>query len=199
MTTPLYFQSAAAFRAWLDEHHASESELVVGFYKKGATKKGLTYKEAVDEALCFGWIDGVLRRVDDERFMQRFSPRKPKSTWSAINIARVEELTKLGRMTKAGLAAFARRDEKRSRIYAYENRDRTLDPAYETRFRAKKKAWAFFEAQPPWYRRTSAYWVMNAKKEETRDRRFETLVADSQAGRRIKHLISPTGKPATKQ
>jgi uncharacterized protein YdeI (YjbR/CyaY-like superfamily) len=191
---PRFFSSAEDFRAWLTEHHATETELVLGFYKKSAKKRGMTYLEAVLESLCFGWIDGVLRRLDDERFEQRYTPRKPKSTWSKINIARVAELTKLGRMTPAGLAAFERREDARSGIYAYENRDKGLDPAFETRFRAKKKAWAFYESQPPWYRRTSAYWVMNAKKEDTRERRFETLVEDSLAGRRIKHLISPTGK-----
>ena len=194
MTPPRFFATAAAFRAWLEQHHDEHTELLVGFYKKGATKKGIGYKEAVDEALCFGWIDGVVRRLDDERYTHRFSPRKPRSIWSAINIARVAELTEQQRMTPAGLAAFARRDEGRSRVYAYENHTRTLDPAFEERFRAKKKAWAYFEAQAPWYRHNVTYWVMSAKKEETRERRFAELLADSQAGRRIKRLIAPTGK-----
>jgi uncharacterized protein YdeI (YjbR/CyaY-like superfamily) len=170
------FGNGAAFRAWLKRNHASKKELVVKLYKVHAKEKGLTYKDALDEALCFGWIDGVRRGGDDESHNIRFTPRAARSTWSAVNIKRVQELEAAGRMHESGLAAFSRRSEARSGIYAYENRQTELSAAYEKRFRAKKSAWDFFQAQAPWYRRTSIYWVMSAKKEETRERRLATLI-----------------------
>jgi uncharacterized protein YdeI (YjbR/CyaY-like superfamily) len=183
---PTYFATAAAFRAWLEANQASSTELLVGFYKKGSGKPSITWPESVDEALCFGWIDGVRRSVDDERYTIRFTPRKARSTWSAVNIKRVDELTKLGRMRPAGLAAFERREAARSQIYAYEQRsEAALDDDAERAFRANAKAWTFFEAQPPWYRRTAIYWVMTAKQEPTRRRRLATLIEDSAHGRRI--------------
>ena len=194
--SPKYFATPAALRKWLEAHHATSTELLVGFYKVGSGKPSITWPESVDEALCFGWIDGVRRTVDDERYTIRFTPRKPRSTWSAINIKRVDELTKLGRMHPAGLAAFARREEVRSQIYAYEQRaEAAFGDDFEREFRANEKAWAFFQAQAPWYRRTATYWVMTAKTEETRRRRLATLIADSAHGNRIARLTSPKRPP----
>jgi uncharacterized protein YdeI (YjbR/CyaY-like superfamily) len=189
---PKYFATPAAFRAWLEANHAASTELLVGFHKKGSGKPSITWPESVDEALCFGWIDGVRRTVDDERYTIRFTPRKARSTWSAVNIKRVAALTKLGRMQAAGLEAFARREAARSQIYAYEQRfEAALDDAGERAFRANERAWTFFQAQPPWYRRTAIYWVMTAKQEATRRRRLATLIDDSAHERTIKHLTRP--------
>ena len=182
---PIYFASAMEFRKWLAVHHAAEKELLVGFHRKGSGKPSLTWPESVDEALCFGWIDGVRKRVDQTRYTIRFSPRRKTSIWSAINIARVEALKGEGRMAPAGLAAFARRDEKRSAIYSYENRPRELAPEYRRLLKRDKAAWEFFESQPPSYRRLCAFWVMSAKKEETRQKRLARLLEFSSAGKRV--------------
>lgn len=188
----IYFESPAAFREWLEAHHVVETELVVGFHKRASGRPSMTWPESVDEALCFGWIDGVRRRVDEDRYTIRFTPRRPTSIWSAINIGRVAVLTGLGRMRPAGVQAFERRTDKRSSIYAYERRNvAALDEASEARFRRKKKAWAFFEAQAPWYRRTATHWVISAKREETREKRLAKLIDDSANGRRIARL-TPT-------
>jgi uncharacterized protein YdeI (YjbR/CyaY-like superfamily) len=184
-TTAIYFRSPAEFRKWLAAHHATETELLVGFHRKGTGRPSLTWPESVDEALCFGWIDGVRKRVDEMRYTIRFTPRRKTSIWSAINIARVAELSRLGRMKPAGVKAFQARDEKRSAIYAYENRPKALAPAYEKVLRRDKAAWAFFQAQPPSYRKLAAFWVMSARKEETRQKRLARLIADSAAGKRI--------------
>jgi uncharacterized protein YdeI (YjbR/CyaY-like superfamily) len=180
-----FFASPAAFRKWLEKNHDKASELMVGFYKKDSGKPSITWPESVDQALCFGWIDGVRRRIDDVSYSIRFTPRKRTSTWSAINIARVAELTKLGLMQPAGLRAFEQRRDDKSAIYAYENAVRTLDPADEKKFRANRKAWQFFNAQPPSYRRVSIYWITSAKREETRARRLATLIDDSANGQRL--------------
>jgi uncharacterized protein YdeI (YjbR/CyaY-like superfamily) len=193
MTEPTFFRSAAEWHAWLKKNHATANELLVGFHKVATGKGGLTYQEALDEALAFGWIDGH-RRGGAEHWTIRFSPRQPKSIWSAINIRRVGELTTLGRMHPAGLKAFAARDPARQQRYSGENRNVALAPDYEKQFRADEKAWAWFEAMPPSYRRPATWWVMSAQKEETRQRRLATLIADSAAGRKIKPLTSP-GKP----
>jgi Uncharacterized protein conserved in bacteria len=189
---PVFFASSSEFRRWLETNHASAPELWVGFWKAHTAKGGLTYEQAVEESLCFGWIDGLVRRHDESAYMQRFTPRRPKSIWSAINVKKVEALRKAGRMAPAGLEAFAARDPKRSSVYSFENREVILDSAYEKRFRARKKAWAFFEKQPPGYRRLAAHWVMSAKREETRERRLAQLVADSALGTRV---ASIAGKP----
>jgi uncharacterized protein YdeI (YjbR/CyaY-like superfamily) len=181
----LFFESPAAFRKWLEKNHASAMELLVGFHKKDSGKPSMTWPESVDQALCFGWIDGVRRRIDDVSYSIRFSPRKPVSNWSAINIARVAELTKLGLMRPAGLRAFEKRREDKSSIYAYENAVRTLDPADEKKFRANRKAWQFFNAQAPSYRRVCVYWITSAKREETHARRLATLIDDSANGRKV--------------
>lgn len=195
---PTFFATPEDFRAWLQAHHDRESELLVGFYKKGSGRPSITWPESVDEALCYGWIDGIRRNAGEDAYTIRFTPRKKKSTWSAVNIARVAELTKLGRMQPAGLKAFDAREESNSRIYAYENRDKiSLDPAMEERFRANEKAWNFFQAQPPGYRKTAVFYVMSAKQDATRQRRLDQLIADSAAGNRIAQFVSPKAKKAT--
>ena len=182
----LYFETAAEFRAWLVKHHATATELGVVLHKKGSGKATMTWSDAVDQALCFGWIDGVARRLDESARVQRFTPRKPRSNWSAVNIKKVEELTARGLMRPAGLAAFARRTEARSGVYSYENRHlATLDAEREATFRATPGAWSFFSSQPPSYRQTLIYWVMNAKREETRAKRLEKLIEASAGGRRL--------------
>ena len=188
MTEPIFFPTPAAWRAWLQEHHADTAELLVGFYKKDSGRPSITWPESVDEALCFGWIDGVRRRIDDASYSIRFTPRKRSSIWSAVNIKRVGELIDLGLMNPAGLRAFEQRTEAKSSIYAYEQEKHELDPAYEQQFRANISAWAFFESQPPWYRRTAIHWVTSAKKEETRLKRLATLIEDSAQERTIAQL-----------
>jgi len=182
---PTFFPTPAAFRKWLETNHASAAELLVGFYKRDSGKPSITWPESVDQALCFGWIDGVRRRIDDVSYSIRFTPRKQISSWSAINIARVAELTKLGLMRPAGLRAFEQRRKDKSAIYSYENAVRTFDPSDEKTFRANRKAWQFFNAQAPSYRRVCIYWVTSAKKEETRARRLATLISDSTNGERV--------------
>jgi uncharacterized protein YdeI (YjbR/CyaY-like superfamily) len=189
---PIFFETPADFRAWLEEHHADRSELLVGFHKKGTGRRSLTWPESVDQALCFGWIDGVRRSLGEHSYTIRFTPRKARSTWSAINIKRAGELIEAGLMEPAGLAAFERRSDDRSRVYAYEQRKQAkLDPAAEKEFRADRRAWAFFSEQAPWYRRNATYWVISAKREETRRKRLKTLIEDSAAGRTLAHLTRP--------
>ena len=194
---PTFFATPDDFRAWLQEHHETESELLVGFHKKGSGRPSITWPQSVDQALCFGWIDGVRRRIDDDSYSIRFTPRKARSTWSAFNVKRVGELTAEGLMRPAGLAAFERRSDDRTAIYSYEQRKTaTLEPEQEQRFKANKKAWEWFQAQPPSYRRTATYWVISAKKAETRQRRLERLIADSAAGRTIPPLTPRRGSAA---
>ncbi len=182
---PTFFATPALFWAWLKKHHKTAGELLVGFYKKDSGKPSVTWPESVDEALCFGWIDGVRKSIDDKAYTIRFTPRRHGSIWSAVNIIRVGGLTKSGLMQPAGIAAFERRDEKKSAIYAYEQRKTTVfDPAYERKFRANKRAWAFFEAQPPWYQRVVRYRVMSAKSEDTRLRRLQTVIDAAANGKR---------------
>jgi len=170
------FRTPAAFRSWLEKHHKTSNELVVRCFKTHAAHLGLTYKQALDEALCFGWIDGIRRSVDEDSFSTRFTPRKPRSIWSRVNIGHVERLIRERRMTRAGLDAFAARDEKRTAVYSFENRPKELSPDLAKRFRASKAAWEFFEEQAPSYRRTTTFWIMSAKQEETRLRRLEALM-----------------------
>jgi uncharacterized protein YdeI (YjbR/CyaY-like superfamily) len=180
--------SPAEFRAWLEEHHASTTEMVVRCRKVQAARKGLTYREALDEALCIGWIDGVRRSVDAASFSVRFSPRRPKSAWSTVNITRFGQLQEEGRVHPAGLAAFQARVKTQ---YSYENRPQALAPAYVRKFRANPRAWRFFEAQPPWYRRTCAFWVMSAKQPETREKRLARLIVTSERQKGIPPLKVP--------
>jgi uncharacterized protein YdeI (YjbR/CyaY-like superfamily) len=181
---PRFFKTPAEFRAWLDRNHDRASELFVGFRKKHSTKPSITYSEAVEEALCFGWIDGVTRRVDDDSYAIRFTPRRPGSAWSKINVQRVEELTKRRRMKPAGRAAFMARDPGKPG-YSYEDAPKKLSRTYERELRATPKAWEFFQEQPPGYRRVASYSVMSAKKEVTRRRRLVKLIEESAAGRRL--------------
>ena len=186
---PRFFATAEEFRAWLEEHHADETELWVGYCKKGSGRPSMTWPESVDEALCFGWIDGVRKSIDAESYANRFTPRRARSTWSAVNIRRVRELEALGRMRPAGLKAFAERAEERSGIYAYEQRaGAELGAEFEGLFRANEPAWAWFQAQPAGYRKTATWWVVSAKKEETRRKRLATLIEDSAHGRTIRPL-----------
>jgi uncharacterized protein YdeI (YjbR/CyaY-like superfamily) len=183
--TPRFFRNAKAFHDWLDRHHATDKELIVGFHKKDSGKPSITYQEALDEALAYGWIDGVRRSVDTDSYSIRFTPRKPRSIWSAVNVKRVGELIEAGRMTDAGMAAFAKRDEKRTAIYSYERETAKLSAAETKAFKADKKAWEFFEAQPPGYKRLMTHRVVSAKKPETRARRLEMLMEYSRNGTRI--------------
>jgi len=190
---PRFFATPEAFRAWLEEHHETATELWVGLYKKGSGRPSITWPEAVDEALCFGWIDSVRRSIDDDSYVNRFTPRKPDSNWSAVNARRVGELMKQGRMRPAGLEAFRRRTVDKTAIYSFEQRhEAKLDPAFERRFHSDREAWDWFQAQPNEYRTNSVYWVMSAKKQETRERRLAALIEDSAKRRTIGPLTRPS-------
>jgi uncharacterized protein YdeI (YjbR/CyaY-like superfamily) len=190
---PRFFVTPEDFRSWLEGHHANATEVLVGFHKKGTGRPTLTWTESVREALCFGWIDGIRRSLDDERYTIRFTPRRPGSIWSARNVSHVEELIREGRMTAAGLAAYEARRPERTGIYSFEQRQAArLDKAQEAEFRASPEAWAFFESQPPSYRQVAVYWVVSAKRPETRARRLAKLIEDSAAGRRLAQLAPPS-------
>jgi uncharacterized protein YdeI (YjbR/CyaY-like superfamily) len=194
-----FFQSASDFRGWLDKYHRKVDELWVGFYKRSSGKRSITYPESVDEALCYGWIDGVRRSVGASAYAVRFTPRKPASQWSALNIKRARALAAAGQMSAAGLRAIdAAQDQARTYSYA-QRRTARLDEALERLFRANRKAWDFFVAQPPWYRRTSIFWVTSAKQEETRRRRLSALISDSQRGQWVKPLRRPGPKGEEKK
>jgi uncharacterized protein YdeI (YjbR/CyaY-like superfamily) len=184
---PIFFESPQEFYNWLEQHHETESEVYVGYWKKHTGKSSLTWSEAVDQALCFGWIDGRLNRIDDERHMQRFTPRRNGSNWSNVNVQKVAKLKEAGLMRPAGLAAFERRSDDKTGVYSFE-RETELAPEYEARLRANPAAAEYFDSRPPWYRRTAIHLVMSAKREETRERRLAQLIADSAAGRDIKQL-----------
>ena len=186
---PLFFDSPRAFGDWLAEHHATETEVLVGFWKAATGRPSLTWSESVDEALCWGWIDGVRRRIDDESFSIRFTPRKARSTWSLVNVRKVGELSAAGRMRPPGLAAFEARRPEDTGVYSFERAaDAVLDAAAEARFRAEPAAWDWFQGQPPSYRKAALHWAVSAKREETRERRLTQLIADSAAGQRIAAL-----------
>lgn len=182
---PLFFPTPEKFRAWLKKHHAHERELWVGFHRKASGKPSITWPESVDEALCVGWIDGIRKSVDEQNYMIRFTPRKPTSNWSEVNINRVAVLTREGRMLPAGLEAFRKRAEEKSGIYSYEQRKTAvLNEEFDAQFRANKAAWKFFEGLPASYRKTMIWWVVSAKREETRRQRLAKLIEHSQKGRR---------------
>lgn len=183
-----FFSTQSALHKWYLKNHNKAPEQWIGFHKVSTGKKSITYSQALDEALAFGWIDGIRKGIDETSYVIRYTPRRPGSVWSAVNIRRAGELIKLGVMQPAGLEAFKRRRDDRSAIYAYENKDKKLSAAYEKKFRQNKKAWKFFQAQAPWYKRTASYWVINAKQEATKLKRLETLIKDSQNGQRIAHL-----------
>jgi uncharacterized protein YdeI (YjbR/CyaY-like superfamily) len=192
---PTFFATREELRAWLDEHHETATELWVGLHKKGSGRPSLTWPEVVDECLCFGWIDGLRQGIDAQSYMNRITPRKPNSNWSAVNVRRVEELTRQRRMRAAGLKAFRERREDKSATYSYEQRHLAkLEPAQERRFRSKKQAWEWFQTQPKGYRTTAVYWVTSAKRPETRERRLDLLIEDSARGRRVPPLRPRTGR-----
>ena len=185
---PKFFATSDEFVAWLEEHHGRQSELLVGFYKKDSGQPSLSWPESVDAALRFGWIDGVRRRIDELSYSIRFTPRKTGSHWSAVNVKRIQELAELKLLHPAGARAFAARVEERTARASYEQKNVALEAVQEKAFRANKVAWKFFDAQPAWYRRTATWWVISAKREETRAKRLATLVADSAAQRTLRHL-----------
>lgn len=185
---PTFFPTSADFRAWLEEHHATTDHLWVGYYRKATNKPSVTWEDTVDEALCFGWIDGIRKSFDDESFMVRFTRRKPGSVWSKRNIQLVERLTAEGRMKREGLAAFAHKDVHPDSGYATADIDSALTEQMVTRFKETEGAWEFYQEQPPGYRRQAARWVTSAKREETRERRLATLIDASANGLRIKQL-----------
>jgi uncharacterized protein YdeI (YjbR/CyaY-like superfamily) len=182
---PKFFTAPEKFRQWLERNHDAADELLIGFHKKSSGKKSVTYAEALDEALCFGWIDGVRKNLNETSYTIRFTPRKSRSIWSLVNVNHVERLQKEGRMHSAGLEAYERREPERTGIYSFENRPRELSPAYEKAFRQNKAAWKFFQEQPPGYKRLMIFRTMSAKKEETRLRRLKQLIESSEKGVRM--------------
>jgi uncharacterized protein YdeI (YjbR/CyaY-like superfamily) len=180
--TVTFFATQSEFRKWLNKNHKKETELVVGFYKVDSGKPSMTWSQSVDEALCFGWIDGVRKSIDKESYQIRFSQRKPTSIWSAINIQKIEDLTKQGLMQPAGLASFEKRKEERSKIYSHEISEANFSAEFEKKFKTNKTAWKYFQALAPSYKKTSTNWVMSAKQETTREKRLTQLIAESEAG-----------------
>jgi uncharacterized protein YdeI (YjbR/CyaY-like superfamily) len=180
---PEFFATPIRFRAWLAKHHATAAELLVGFYKRDSDHPSMSWPESVDEALCFGWIDGVRRRIDDVSYAIRFTPRRTSSIWSAVNIKRMAVLEDAGRMQQAGRDAFARRSDGKSRVYAYEqSHDTALDPAHQQKLEANSRAWRFFQAQAPWYRRRAIHRIVSAKRPETRIKRLDAMISAWAAG-----------------
>jgi uncharacterized protein YdeI (YjbR/CyaY-like superfamily) len=189
-----FFRSSTEFRRWLDDNHDSATEIWVGLYKKNSAEKGITYSETLDQALCYGWIDGALKSVDENVWMKRFTPRKPGSIWSLVNIKRVEELKKRSLMMPAGLRAFDARVKEKSGIYSYEQKEKDLAEDYKKKLTANRKAWKFFQSQAPSYRRTATHWVMRAKQEETRQKRLNELIEESGKGLRLKQFAYSSWK-----
>lgn len=186
---PVFFKTQSELHKWLKKNSGKETELSIGFYKVSSGKKGITNKEALDEALAFGWIDGIRHSIDEESYKNRYTPRRRGSNWSNINIKRVKELIKLGLMQPKGLEEFEKRDKKKTGSYSFENKKPGLSAEFVKKFKTNKKAWKYFSIKAPWYKRTSSHWVMSAKKEETRLRRLETLIKDSENNRDIALLI----------
>ncbi len=181
---PIFFENAQAFRSWLEENHTTVKELIVGYYKVSTGKPSMTWSESVDQALCFGWIDGIRRSIDDESYCIRFTPRKPNSNWSAVNIKKVDELIASGQMTPAGMRLFEIRKEEKSEVYTYENKIEVFPPEVEERFKQNEKAWAFFSKQAPSYRKAVIYWIMSAKQEATFEKRLAQLIESCEKGKR---------------
>lgn len=181
----LFFSTQGAFRRWLEESHETETEIIVGYYNVKSGRGGMTWEQSVDQALCFGWIDGVRRKVDEESYCNRFTPRRANSNWSAVNIAKVAELTAKGLMKPAGIAAFEKRRAEKSAVYAYENELKKFSDEFEKRFKANEMSWKFFEAQANWYKKQMINWVMTAKQEATREKRLEKLIAESANEKRV--------------
>lgn len=187
---PLFFRTPSHFRAWLERHHASSTEFLVGFHKRDTGKPSITYPEALDELLCYGWIDGVRKNIDATSYSIRVTPRKPTSIWSVVNIGHVRRLTKLGRMKPSGLKVFRERDKKKSKIYSFENKNRPFEPKHASMFKANKKAWEFFRAQTPSYQKVARWWIRWAKQEETRLRRLQSLIDASANGVMLNRWVS---------
>lgn len=182
---PIFFANQNLFREWLEANHKTSTELLVGFYKVATKKPSMTWSESVDQALCFGWIDGVRKSIDQDSYCIRFTPRKPTSIWSAINIAKVQKLTKQGLMRSAGNEAFKKRKQEKSGIYSFENKTKQLSDAYEQKFKADQKAWEFFTAQAPSYQKTITHWIMSAKQESTQLARLEKAITQSGKQKRL--------------
>lgn len=185
---PRFFSDQSHLRKWFEKNYDKKSELFVGYYKVSSGKPSVNWSQSVDEALCFGWIDGIRKSINEESYMIRFTPRKPNSNWNAINIKKVEQLTKLGLMKPAGIAAFEKRKEKNSEIYSYEKRDEKFSTDFLKQLKGNKKAWAFFNSQPPYYQRVAQRWVMSAKQEATRIKRMHILIRDCAEGVKIKPM-----------
>jgi uncharacterized protein YdeI (YjbR/CyaY-like superfamily) len=185
---PTFFPSPSDLREWFDEHHTTDQELLVGYYKKSSAMPSITWPESVDEALCYGWIDGIRKSVDDTSYAIRFTPRKPGSIWSSVNIRRAQTLIENGRMQPAGLQAYQARKKNESGIYSYEQRSDQLPEPYAQELRQNEAAWGFFQVQPPSYRKAAGWWVVSAKQEETRHKRLAQLIEDSAQGRTIPPL-----------
>ena len=183
--TPKHFPTQNDFREWLEENHEKETEIIVGFYNVKSGKTSMNWSEAVDQALCFGWIDGVRRKVDEESYSNRFTPRRANSNWSAVNIEKIRILTEKGLMKPAGISAFEKRKDEKSAIYAYENELKTFSVEFEKQFKSNEKAWDYFEKQANWYKKQMTSWVMTAKQEATREKRLEKLIAASGNGERL--------------
>ncbi|MDN5200339.1 YdeI/OmpD-associated family protein [Fulvivirgaceae bacterium BMA10] len=182
---PTFFEKQADLREWFEKNHNKVEALWVGYYKKGTGIPSIDWSQSVDEAICFGWIDGIRKKIDDQTYKIRFTPRKPRSHWSAVNIEKVQQLTKLGLMKPEGLAAYKKRDEKRSGQASYEQAHVALDKDYEKEIQKNKKAWEYFENMAPYYRKATIHWVMSAKKEETRLKRLDVLIKSSEEGQKI--------------
>lgn len=185
---PVFFPAQKNLRKWFERNYKKEKELLVGFYKVSSGKPSITWSQSVDEAICFGWIDGIRRSIDEESYCIRFTPRNPKSNWSAINIKKVEELAKLGLMKPEGLHAFSLRKENKSKIYSYENPVVSFDKSYGKKFKANRQAWKYFQSMPPTYQKITTRWVMSAKQEATKLKRLDELIRDCAAGKKIKAM-----------
>jgi uncharacterized protein YdeI (YjbR/CyaY-like superfamily) len=185
---PLFFSSAAEFRAWLEKNHERATELEVGFYKKHTKRATMTWSQSVDVALCFGWIDGIRRRIDDDRYQIRFTPRRSGSIWSAVNIQKMAELEQAGSMTDAGRQAFDKKTVARSKVYSYERENASLAPDYEREIEKNKQAMVFWRELSKSRKRATSHWVMSAKKEETRQRRLKILIESAEQGQVIPML-----------
>ena len=185
---PTFFKNQKELRKWFEKNYDKRREIWVGFYKKDSGRANFTWSQSVDQALCFGWIDGIRKSIDNDSYMIRFTPRNPKSNWSAINIKKIKELTKLGLMHQAGIEVFKKREEKRSEIYSFEQNKVKLSKTYELKFKSKKNAWKFFQSLPPSTKKPSIWWVMSAKKEETQLRRLDILIKSSEEGEKVPPL-----------
>ncbi len=193
MSEPVFFATPAELRAWFTKHHVTAKELSIGFYRRSSGQPSITWPESVDQALCFGWIDGVRHRIDGDRYRIRFTPRRRNSIWSVVNVRRVEALTRSGSMRPAGRAAFEARNVDRSGVYSFEQQKLLVLPAaFARRLKSNRKAHVYFAAQPPWYRRACTHWIVSAKKPETQAKRLATLIECSAAGRTIAPLTRRT-------